>query len=130
MTTATSLSIENILNFLKNGRCFFILTTLFVTICIKKDFSFLVNFHLPVSPLLVHKIIFTIPTNILPLYILTIFYLSLFAYKHPNNLHEKYFPYLNHFGNSGCLKGPGSEAVLWGLAMFQYPPCSLKYGQW
>ena len=30
------------------------------------------------------------------------------AYNHPNNLHQKYFPYLKHFVSSGCVKVAGS----------------------
>ena len=65
-----------------------------------------VNFHPPIPPLLVHQIIFTILANILFLYTLAIFHLLLFAYKHPNDVHQKYFPYLNHFANSDRIKGP------------------------
>ena len=67
-----------------------------------------VNFHFPISPLLVYKIILTIPTNTLFLYNSAIFHLPLFVYNHLNNLHQKYFPYLKDFANSGCVKGPGS----------------------
>ena len=67
-----------------------------------------VNFHFPISPLLVHKIILTIPTNTPFLYNSAIFHLHFFAQKHPNNLHQKYFPNLKHFANSGCVKGPES----------------------
>ena len=51
-----------------------------------------VNFHLPIPPLLVHKFIFTIPINTPSLYTSAILRLLLFAYKHPINLHQKYFP--------------------------------------
>ena len=67
-----------------------------------------VSFPVPISPLLVYKIILTIRTNILFLYNSAIFHLPLFAYNHSNNLHKKYFPYLKNFANSGCVKGPGS----------------------
>ena len=47
-------------------------------------------------------------------YITQLFFisLSLFAYNYPKNLHQKYFPYLKHFANSGCVKGPGSQGAL------------------
>ena len=51
-----------------------------------------VNFHFPISPLLVQIIILTIPTNTPFLYNSAIFHFPLFAYKHTNNLHQKYFP--------------------------------------
>ena len=73
--------------------------------------STIVNFHLPILPLLVHRIIFTIPTNSLFLYASTILHLRNFAYTHPNNLHEKYFSYLSHLANSGCANGPGGLGV-------------------
>ena len=60
------------------------------------------------SPLLAYKIILTIPTNTLFLYNSAMFHLPPFAYNHPNNPHKKYFPCLKYFGNSGCVKGPGS----------------------
>ena len=75
----------------------------------------LANFYLPIPSLLVHKIILTIPTNSLFLYTSTIFHLPIFAYSHPYNLHQKYFPYLDHLANSGCVKWPVSKGVLWGL---------------
>ena len=42
-----------------------------------------INFHLPVPPLFVHKIILTIPTSIPFLCTSAIFHLPLFAYNHP-----------------------------------------------
>ena len=54
-----------------------------------------VNFHFPISPLLVHKIILIIPTNTPFLYNSAIFHLPLFAYNHPNNLHQNIFPSSN-----------------------------------
>ena len=54
-----------------------------------------VNFHFPISPLLVHKIILTIPFNTRFLYNSAIFHHPLFAYNHPKNLHQKYFPTSN-----------------------------------
>ena len=51
-----------------------------------------VNCYLPIPPLLVHKLILTIPTNSSFLYTSPIFDFPVFAYYHPNNLHEKYFP--------------------------------------
>ena len=52
-----------------------------------------VNFHLLAPPLLVHKFILTYTTNL------------------PNILHQKYFPYISHLGNSGCVKVPESWEV-------------------
>ena len=51
-----------------------------------------VNFHLPVSPLPVHKIILTIPTNTPFLYISAILHLLFCVYNHPNKLHQNVFP--------------------------------------
>ena len=50
-----------------------------------------VNFHLPIPPLLVHKIILTISTNIPFFSASAVFHLPLFAYNHPNNPHQKIF---------------------------------------
>ena len=47
----------------------------------KIRFSTSVNFYFPIPPLLVHKIILTIPTNT-----------PFLPYKLLNNLHQKYFP--------------------------------------
>ena len=74
---------------------------------------------LPISSLLVHKIILTTPTNTPFLYTSAVFLPPIFAYGHPYNLHQKYFPYLSHLANSGMLKGPPvSKGVLWGLTLF------------
>ena len=62
-----------------------------------------VNFHLPFPPLLVHKIILTIPTNTPFLYTSAIFNLPIFSYNHSNNLNEKYFPFISYLANSGCV---------------------------
>ena len=51
-----------------------------------------VNFHLPIPPLLVHKIVITIPTNNSFPYTSVISHLPLFGYNHCNNLHQKYLP--------------------------------------
>ena len=67
--------------------------------------STLVNFHLPISPLLVHKI----PTKSPFLCTSVILHLLIFAYNHTNNLHQKYFPYLSHLAISDCANGPGSQ---------------------
>ena len=67
----------------------------------KNRFCTSVNFHLPTPPLLVQKIILKIPTNIPFRYSSANFHVPLFAYSHPNNLHQKYFPYLNHLANLG-----------------------------
>ena len=66
----------------------------------KTSSSTSVNFLIPIPPLLVRKITFTIPTNTPFLHTSAISHLLLFAYNHPNNLHEKYLPYLNHFANT------------------------------
>ena len=58
----------------------------------KIRFSTSVNFHLPVPPLLVHKIILTIPSNTPFLYASVILHLLIFAYNLPSNLHQKYSP--------------------------------------
>ena len=71
--------------------------------------STLVTFHLPVPPLLVYKIIFTIPTNTPFLYTSAILHHLIFAYNHPNNLHQKYLPYLNHFANSTASRDQGAR---------------------
>ena len=70
--------------------------------------SISVNFCLPIPSLLVDKIILTVPSNTPFLYTSAILHLSIFAYNHPNNLHQKCFPYFSHLANSGCMKGPGS----------------------
>ena len=103
----------------QNCRCFFILTTLLAhTITLKYRLkvcsSTSVDFYLPIPPLLVHKIILTISNNTLFLCTFEIFHFPIFAYNHPNSLHQKYFPYLSHLANSGCVTGPGSYGVLWG----------------
>ena len=54
--------------------------------------STLVNFHLPVPPLLVYKIILAILTNNPFCYTFAISHLALLAYNHLNNLPQKYFP--------------------------------------
>ena len=79
--------------------------------------STLVSFDFPVPPLLVHKIIRTIPTNTPFLYTSTVFHIPSFAHNHPNNLHQKYCPFLSNLASSGYVKGPGSEGVLWGMTL-------------
>ena len=74
-----------------------------------------VNFYLPIPSVLVHKTILKIPSNTPFLYTSAIFHLPIFAYNHPNNLHQKYFPYISHLVNLGYVKGPGSQGVFWGL---------------
>ena len=70
--------------------------------------SISVDFYLPISPLLIHKIILTISTYTPFLYASAIFQVSIFTYNHANNPHQKHFPYLSHLANSGCVKGQGS----------------------
>ena len=71
--------------------------------------SISVNFHLPISPLLVHKFILTSPTNASFLYTSPIFDFSIFAYYHPNNLNQKCFPHLSYLANSGCVEDQGAR---------------------
>ena len=105
-STAAVSSIQSMLNSLKNDRCSFISQSY---LCIQQLLqsatkirsSTSVNFHLPIPPLLDHKIIFTIRTNTPFLYTSAIFHL-------PTSYTKKYFPYLNHLANSGCVKGPGN----------------------
>ena len=40
------------------------------------------------------------------------FHLSIFAYNHPSNLHQKHFPYLSYLVDSGCTKEQRSNKVL------------------
>ena len=63
------------------------------------------QFSHPFSLFLVHKIIPTIPTNTLFLYNSAIFHLPLFVYNHPNNLHQKYYPYLKTFCEFSLRQG-------------------------
>ena len=50
------------------------------------------NFHLPIPPILLHNFILTIPTNIFFLYTSPMFDFPAFAYYHPNNIYQKFFP--------------------------------------
>ena len=61
------------------------------TISTNKCSSTLVNFHLLIPPLSVHKIILTLPTNTPFLYTWAIFPLLIFGYYHPSNLSLKIF---------------------------------------
>ena len=54
--------------------------------------STLVNFHLPIPPLFVHKIIFATPTSTPFLYTSSIYNLLIFGYSHPNHLHQNISP--------------------------------------
>ena len=87
------------------------------------------NFQLTILILIVQNIIFTIPTKAPFLYTSAIFHLAIFAYNHLNNLHPKYFFYLIHLDNSGCVKGPGSQEILSGVTLFNlaFLPQSMKY---
>ena len=60
-----------------------------------------VNFHLQIPPLLIPKTILTIPTN--TAFLCTFLHL-------PTIFTKKYFPYLSHLANSGCVIGPMSLA--------------------
>ena len=68
-------------------------------------FSTSVNFYLPIPLLLVYKIIHTNPINTTFLYTSTVFHLTIFVHNHPSNLHQRYFPYLSHLANLGCILG-------------------------
>ena len=72
---------------------------------------------LPLPSLYVHKIILKILANTAFPYTSAIFHLPNFAHRKPYNLHQKYFPYLSHLGNSGCVKRLKSRRVLWGLTL-------------
>ena len=113
-STTTLSSIQSMVNSLQNGRSSFILVhTINATIPTKKQFLYFSQFLHPYSTLTFSQ---NHPYNPLAntpcLYISAIFHLPIFVYNHPNNLHQKYFPYLNHFANSGCVKGPGSQGFL------------------
>ena len=66
------------------------------------------NFHLPITSLILNKIILTSPTNTFFLYTAAIFHFSIFTYNHFGDLHLKFFLYLSHLANSGCVKEPKS----------------------
>ena len=77
----------------------------------KTPSSTLVNFHLPIPPLLFSKITLTTATNTSFIYAAAIFHLPIFAYNDPSNLHQKYFPNLSNLANSHCVKGQKSYGV-------------------
>ena len=58
----------------------------------KNNSSNSVSFKVPITPLDIHKIILAIATNTPFLCTSAIFYLLLFVYNHPNNLHQNIFP--------------------------------------
>ena len=87
-----------------------------------------VNFQLLILLLLVQKMILIISTDTAFLYTSAIFHLPIFACSHPNNLHQKYFHYLSHLDNLGCVKRPRSYGVLWDLHYLI--SSSSKYEQW
>ena len=80
-----------------------------------------VNFHVPILPLLVQKIILTIPTN--TPHTSANFQLRIFLLPYNHSSQQS-------FANSGRINGPGSKVVLWGLTLFWSLPCSSKFGQW
>ena len=53
----------------------------------KMCFSTSVNFYLPIPPLLIYKIMLTIPNNTPFLYTSVILHPLIFVYNLPNNLH-------------------------------------------
>ena len=57
----------------------------------KTSYSSSVNFHLPISPLLFHKVVLTVSTNTPFLHTSATFHLNLFAYYHPNDIVQKIF---------------------------------------
>ena len=109
-STITLSSARSMLNSLQNGSCSFILAhTTNAKTSTKKQFLYFSQFLHPYSTLTFSQNHPCNPlTNTPCLYISSIFHPPIFMYDHPNNLHQKYFPYLNHFSNSGCVKGPGS----------------------
>ena len=107
------------LNSLQNGRYSFIFTALLVHTTHfynlhqnSVPLPTLVNFHLPIPPLLFNKIILTTSTNTPFIYATAIFHLAIFGYNHPSNLHQKYFPYHSNLANSNCVKEQESYEVL------------------
>ena len=80
--------------------------------------SISVNFHLPIHALLFDKFILTIPANTPCLNNSAILHLRNFEYKYSSNLHLIYFPYFSHLSNSGCVIGPRSYGILWGMTLF------------
>ena len=99
-------------------QCSFIFTTLIMhtttsTSSTKVPFSTLVNFHLPILPSLVHKIL----TNIPFLYTSAILHHLIFRTTIPT-IHTKEFSYLSRLASSGYIKGPGSQEILLGLTLF------------
>ena len=70
-----------------------------------QKFVTLVNFHLPIPLLLVHKIIYKNPINTTFLYTSAIFHLPIFAHNYPSNLQQRYFPCFSHLANLGCILG-------------------------
>ena len=55
-------------------------------------------------PYLLKKSFLQSLTNTPFLYTSAIFHLPIFVYNHPNNIHQKYFPYFSYLANSGCVK--------------------------
>ena len=101
------------LNSLQNVKCSFIFTNLFLhtinaTISTKKPFLYFSQFSPPYSTLTCSQNCPYNTINIPFLYISATLHLPRFAYTHPNNLQQKYFPYLNHFANLVCVEGPGA----------------------
>ena len=74
-------------------------------------------FHLPIPPLVVHKIILTISTNISFFYISAIFHFPIFAYSCPYSTHQNYLSCLGQLASSGCVKGTMNKGILWGLTL-------------
>ena len=65
-----------------------------------------VNCYLPIPPLLVHKLILTIPTNSSFLYTSPIF--DCFCVLPSQQSTRKIFSHLSFLANLGCVKGPAS----------------------
>ena len=116
---------QSMLICLWNGRCSFVFTTLVVhtitpTTYTENIFLCFSQLSPPFFNLLFNKIIFTIPTNAPFLSTAAFFHLPIFAYNHPSNLHQKYFPSLSHLANSGCVKRQRSYGVMWGFLIFLF----------
>ena len=113
------------LNSLQNGSCSLVFITLLLhtttsKISAKNLFLYVSQFSLPNPLLLLHKIIHTNRINTAFFHTSAISHIPIFVQNHPSNLHDKYFPYLSHLSNSGCVIGtrkPQSRTVIIGLTI-------------
>ena len=94
------------LNSLQNGRCYLIFITLLLHTTIPTISVLLLQsiFTSLFRPYLLKKSFLQYLTNTPFLYTTAIFHLPIFVYNHPNNIHQKYFPYFSYLANSGCFK--------------------------